>query len=63
MDAAFEEVPTPHRAARTAEDRVGVRLGPPIFLEGYVPRQGEHLDLLEDRDLLVPFSLRVEEAS
>ena len=38
VDAAFEEMPTPHRAARTAEDRVGVRLGPPIFFEGYVPR-------------------------
>src|SRR5215217_1805133 len=58
----LQEVPAPGRAVAPAEDHVGVQFRL-AFVERDVPDQGEHLNLLLDRYLLVllPYDVEVPE--
>src|SRR5690242_1474557 len=61
-DGAFHEVTAAGGAVGAADDDVDVDLGLSLLVEGDVADEGEDLDLLVDRDLLVLLALPVEVA-
>jgi hypothetical protein len=58
----LHDVAAVRQAIGVTEDHVGMDLGRSILLQGNVANEGEHLDLLMERDLLVRLPLTLEVA-